>query len=54
MTCVQDPFKLKAKIALGIYCTSENKSLRQVFQAREVLVLTIVLMEPNEVIAWRR
>lgn len=26
----------------------------QVLQLREVVVLTIVLMEPNEVIAWRR
>lgn len=60
MTHAQDLFKLplKAKISPGIYWTTEkkkkNKSLRQVFHPREVLLLTIVLMEPNEVIAWRR
>lgn len=57
MTHAQNPFKLslKAKISPGIYWTTEEKkSLRQVFQPREVLLLTIVLMEPNEVMAWRR
>lgn len=52
----QKPFKLslKAKISLGYISLLKKKSLRQVFQPREVLLLTIVLMEPNEVIAWRR